>query len=88
MNNVTTNFTVSIVLYHGLFAPYLIYFKDTMNVFIYHTRRALTNSTDLFAFLISDAFLVSITVPFNSPDPQNMPYFFLDMTEKIGLPPD
>jgi hypothetical protein len=88
MNNETRSFKVGIGLYHGLFAPYLIYFKDTMSVYIYHTRRALIDTTDIFGFLISDDFLFSITVPFNSPDPQNMPDFFLDMTEKIGLPPD
>lgn len=35
MNPVENSFTIGINLLHGLFRPYLIYFKDTMRVFIY-----------------------------------------------------
>jgi len=83
-----TEFTIGIDLLHGLFRPYLIYFKDTMKVFIYWSTRSQIGEKKIFAILISSTILTTVTVPYNAPDIENPKPLYLDMTEPIGLPPD
>jgi len=88
MQPISSEFSVGINLLHGLFRPYLIYFKDTIKVFIYRSTWSQIGGKKIFAVLIASNILETVIVPYNSPDIENPKKFFVDMTESIGLPPD
>jgi hypothetical protein len=88
MKSYSQKFKFGIYLLHGLFSPYKEYLRNKVSVYLYYSKRSYNQRGLTFGFLISETFLNGITIPYNSPDVENDPSFFLDMTAKVGLLPN
>lgn len=75
-------FKVGINLYQGLFQPYLQSLKNKVKIYFYNANRQLMGSNVTFAALVSVQTSQGITLPYNMPDWNNEPLFYLDMTAK------